>query len=199
MGYFDNIMREIILQVEKESEKSELNFENEKSLEQRELAHQDLEAAKFLSMASKNTDSSKKRIKKALNRKAKQIAMEATEHAQKAITFADDKSKKICNLEVHAKLEKTHNNSFMQREHEKVGINILEKEDINKLNSAIKKKNGEKSPYNAIRFNEQQIDDESVDKAIEVAQKAVNNLEEKIQESKNDKIQIGDIKFTIDI
>ena len=28
VGYFDNIMREIILQVEKESEKSELNFEN---------------------------------------------------------------------------------------------------------------------------------------------------------------------------
>lgn len=200
MGYFDNFRRPAIVQIiEEQSEKSELNFKNQKSVEQRELAHQDLEVAKVLSKKSKETDSSEKRIKKALNRKAKQTAMEATEHAQKAITFADDKNKKISDLKLHTNLEKTHNNQFMQREHKKVGINILEKEDIEKLNSAVKKKNGENSPYNAVRFNEQEIDDKYVDEAIEVAQKAIDNLEKKVQESQSIKFQIDDSEFTIDI
>ncbi|MCB2298892.1 hypothetical protein [Clostridium tagluense] len=199
MGYFDNLIRPAIVQVEEQNEKSELNFENEESIEQRELAHQDLEVAKALSKVSKNTDSNPKHIKKALNRKAKQIAMEATEHAQKSVTLADDKYKKINNLVVHMRLEKSHNNSFMQKEHEKAGINILEKEDVDKLNSAVKKKNGEKSPYNAVRFTNQEIDDKSVDEAIGVSEKAIDNLEKKVKQSKQTKIKIGDSEFIIDI
>ncbi|BCJ96331.1 hypothetical protein acsn021_39000 [Anaerocolumna cellulosilytica] len=113
--------------------------------------------------------------------------------------MADDKQKNIANAEIHSKLKKTHNNSFMQREQKKAGINILEKEDIDRLNSAVKKKNGEKSPYNAIRFTKQEIDDKSVDDSIEVAEKAINNLDKKVQESKSTEIQIGNIKVCIDI
>lgn len=199
MGYFDKLIIPAIVQEAEVREKSDLNFENEDTIEQRNLAHEDLKAAKALSNVSKSIDSNDKRTKKALNRKAKQTAMEATEHAQKSVIFADDKQKKIPNQNLHTKLEKTHNNSFMQREQEKAGINILEKQDVKKLNSAIKKKEGDKSPYNAVRFKEQDIDDKSVDAAIEVAEKAITNLEKMVQDNRKDIIQIGDIKLTVDI
>ncbi|BCJ96332.1 hypothetical protein acsn021_39010 [Anaerocolumna cellulosilytica] len=82
MSFNDYLTKPAFVQIEEES-KNELNFENENSVEQRELAYQDLKAAKALSNASKSTDSADNGTKKALNRKAKQTAMEATEHAQK--------------------------------------------------------------------------------------------------------------------
>ena len=111
-------------------------------------------------------DKENKGTKKALNRKAKQVAMEATEHAQKAVVYADEDCKKITNSGLHDKLTKTHNNEFLQREQEKVGINIVEKEDIIKLNSAVKKRKGEYSPYNAVRFSEQEIDEINILNAV---------------------------------
>lgn len=193
-----------IVQEQNESKESNLNFKNEKSVEQINLAKQDLKAAKVLAKVSKATDSKDTSTKKALNRKAKQTAMEAVEHAQKAVTLADDKHTAIKNDKVHKNLEKTHNNKFMQREQEKAGINILEKIDIEDLNSKVKKKDGEKSPYNAVRFSEQKIDDESVDKAIAVAQKAVDNVEKKAKESENssndqNKITVGGVTITYKI
>lgn len=199
MGYFDNLIMPAIVQEAEENEKSKLNFENEDSVEQRNLAHQDLTVAKTLSNVSKATDAKDKSTKKALNRKAKQTAMETVEHAQKSVVYADEKHKVISNDELHAKLEKTHNNSFLQKEQEKTGTNIVEKSDIEKLNSAVKKKKGEKSPYNAVRFTEQEIDDKSVSVAIEVAEKAVNNLEKKVEESKQEKIEIGNQGYYIDL
>lgn len=198
MSYFDNLLKPAIVQEADESEKSELNFENEDSVEQRNLAHQDLTAAKVLSSASKSTDKDDKSTKKALNRKAKQTTLEAVEHAQKSVTYADEKHTKI-NDKLHERLEKTHNNSFMQREQKKAGINIAEDDDIKKLSSAIKKKKGEKSPYNAVRFTEQEIDDKSVDDGISIAEKIISNLEKKVEESKKEVIQIGDSKIILDI
>ena len=55
------------------------------------------------------------------------------------------------------------------------------------MNSAVKKKRGEKSPYNAVRYTEQEIDD-----------KAVNNLDKKVEESKKETIKIGNQNFYID-
>lgn len=199
VSYYNVLFKPAIIQEVEQNQNCKLNFENEESQEQRELAHQDLKAAKVLSEASKNASSDEIHQKKALNRKAKQIAMEATEHAQKAITFADDQQQMITNSGLHEQLRKSHNNSFMQREHEKVGINILEKDDIDKLNAAVKKKNGEKSPYNAVRFTSQEIDDRSVDNAIEVAEKAIENLDKKVEESKKKINEIGDQKFVINI
>lgn len=200
MSYLNKlIIPGIVKQVEDQSEKNELNFENKDSIEHRELAYQDLESEKSLAKVSKETNKEQRRTKKALNRKVKQIAMEATEHAQKAVIFADDKNIKISNMDTRGKLKKTHNNNFMQREQEKAGINILQNEDIKKLNSAVRKKNGEKSPYNAIRFSDQEIDDKSVGEAIEIAQKAVDNLEVLVEESKKLKIKFGDIEISIDI
>ena len=77
-------------------------------------------------------------------------------------------------------------------------MNIVEKSDIDKLNSAVKKKRGEKSPYNAVRYTEQEIDDKTVNDAIEVAEKAVNNLDKKVEESKKETIKIGNQNFYID-
>ncbi len=199
MGYFDSLMNSSVIREIEVSERSELNFENEDSIEQYKLACEDLTAAKSMSFVSKSMDKKNKRIKKALNRKAKQVAMEATEHAQKAVVYADEDCKKITDSELHEKLTKTHNNKFLQREQEKVGINIVETEDIVKLNSAVKKKKGEHSPYNAVRFSEQEIDDKAVDDAIEVAEKAIDNLEKKREENKREEIQIGDMKVIIDI
>lgn len=199
MGYFDNLIRPAYVQYETQKEETNLNFENEASAEHRELAHQDLTAAKVLFKASKANATSDRRMKKALNRKAKQTAMESTEHSQKAIIFADDRHQNIKNPELHAKLEKTHNNSFMQREQEKAGINIVDKNDIQKLNSSIQRKNGEKSPYNGVRFYNQELDDDSVQEAIEVAEKAVNNLEEKVNQDKVQTVHIGNtvVNFTL--
>ena len=87
----------------------------------------------------------------------------------------------------------------MQREQKKAGINILDEDDIKKLNSAIKKKNGQKSPYNAVRFNVQDIDDKSVQDSIEVADKAVKNLEREVKRSKETSIQLGNINVSFDI
>ena len=196
MGYFDSLMNSPVI---REIEVSELNFENEDSIEQYKLACEDLTVAKSMSFVSKSMDKENKGTKKALNRKAKQVAMEATEHAQKAVVYADEDCKKITNSGLHDKLTKTHNNEFLQREQEKVGINIVEKEDIIKLNSAVKKRKGEYSPYNAVRFSEQEIDDKAVDDAIEVAEKAIDNLEKKREENKREEIQIGDMKVIIDI
>ncbi len=198
MGYFNSLIVPAIVEEAEENKKGKLNFENEDSAEQRSLAHQDLIAAKALSDVSKSMDTENKSTKKALNRKAKQTAMEAVEHAQKSVIYADEEHKVINNDDLHAKLEKTHNNSFLQKEQKKTGINIVEKSDIDKLNSAVKKKRGEKSPYNAVRYTEQEIDDKTVNDAIEVAEKAVNNLDQKVEESKKEKIKIGNQNFYFD-
>ncbi len=198
MGYFNNLIVPAIVQEAEENKKGKLNFENEDSAEQRSLARQDLIAAKALSDVSKSMDSENKSTKKALNRKAKQTAMEAVEHAQKSVIYADEEHKVINNDDLHAKLEKTRNNSFLQKEQKKTGINIVEKSDIDKVNSAVKKKRGEKSPYNAVRYTEQEIDDKAVNDAIEVAEKAVNNLDKKVEESKKETIKIGNQNFYID-
>lgn len=198
MGYFNSLIVPAIVEEAEENKKGKLNFENEDSAEQRSLAHQDLIAAKALSDVSKSMDTENKSTKKALNRKAKQTAMEAVEHAQKSVIYADEEHKVINNDDLHAKLEKTHNNSFLQKEQKKTGINIVEKSDIDKLNSAVKKKRGEKSPYNAVRYTEQEIDDKTVNDAIEVAEKAVNNLDQKVEESKKETIKIGNQNFYFD-
>lgn len=198
MGYFNNLLVPAIVQEAEENEKGKLNFENEDSAEQRSLARQDLIAAKALSDVSKSMDAENKSTKKALNRKAKQTAMEAVEHAQKSVIYADEEHKVINNDDLHTKLEKTHNNSFLQREQKKTGMHIVEKSDIEKLNSAVKKKRGEKSPYNAVRYTEQEIDDKTVNDAIAVAEKAVNNLDKKVEESKKETIKIGNQNFYID-
>lgn len=63
MGYFDRLITSNTVQ-ESVQEQQELNFENENSIEQRELAHQDLIAAKSLAESSKKSDD--KHIKKCL-------------------------------------------------------------------------------------------------------------------------------------
>lgn len=92
MGYFDRLITSNTVQ-ESVQEQQELNFENENSIEQRELAHQDLIAAESLAESSEKSDD--KHIKKSLNRKAKQSAIEATEHAQKSVIYADENHLKI--------------------------------------------------------------------------------------------------------
>lgn len=184
--------------IQEAEDQGELDFANEDSAEHRELAHQDLTAAKSLADAAKKAQKEDKRTKKALNRKAKQSAMEATEHAQKAVVLADNKHKKISNPEIYSRLHKTHNNSFLQRELAQVGEEIVNQEDIKKLNSSIKRKRGEKSPYNSVRFTDQDITDTSVDTAIEVAEKAIDNLEKKVKTSKRLKIKLNGTTYALD-
>lgn len=196
MRIFGESIPVILAQAEINEEKLELNFQNEDSIEQKELADQDLIAAKHLLADSEKSDDIK--IKKACDRKATQTAQEAVEKYQKSVIYADENHEKIVDDQMHKNLEKTHNTSFQQRETKKAGINILEKEDINMLNKGIKKKPEEKSPYNAIRFSKQDIPHENAKNAVAVAEKAKKNLEKKIEDQKHEKIYIGDLGITFD-
>lgn len=193
MGMIHTLIPTISVQSEIKEEKSELNFQNEDSIEQREIADQDLIAAKILLKKSENIDDEK--VKKACDKKATEDAMQAVEKYQKSVIYADENHEKITNDELHEKLEKTHNLSFQQRETKKAGINILEEEDIKVLNKRVEKKPGQKSPYNAIRFTRQNTQHQDAKNAVEVAEKAKNNLNKKMEEGKQ--IQVGGL--TVDI
>ena len=62
MGYFDSLMNSPVI---REIEVSELNFENEDSIEQYKLACEDLTVAKSMSFVSKSMDKENKGTKKA--------------------------------------------------------------------------------------------------------------------------------------
>ena len=184
----------IFSQAEVNEEKSELNFQNDDSIEQKELADQDLIVAEqLLTDAEENDDI---QIKKACDRKAIQTAQEAVEKYHKAVIHADEKHEKISNDELHERLEKTHNTKFQQRETKKAGINILEEKDIDMLNNGIVKKAEEKSPYNAIRFSKQEVTHENAKNAVAIAKKAKKNIEKKIEDQKSEKIYIGNLEIT---
>ena len=171
-----------------------LNFKNEDSVTQRKLAYEDLISAKTIAEASKNNDENKK----ALNRKAKQIAMEAVEHANKSVIYADDKNENFSS-NLHSKLEKTHNNKYLQREMAKQGINIIDSNDVDILNESIKNIIGKNSPYNSIRYNCQDISDISVSRSISVAEKSIRNLNRMIEENNKTIIEIDGLKVMVEI
>ena len=111
--------------------------------------------------------------------------METVEKAQKSVTYADEFGKMTQDQDLHKKLETTHNNSWVQREQKKAGI------DIKKLNSTIHKKPDQKSPYNSVRFERQNVADKNADIALAVAEKAINNLNELIERQNIQVIDIG--------
>lgn len=197
MEIFDGSVPAIFSQAEINEEKSELNFQNEKSIEQKELADLDLIAAEQLVVKSEESDDMQ--IKKACDRKAIQTAQEAVEKYQKSVVYADEKHEKITSDKLHKSLENTHNTKFQQRETKKAGINILETKDIGMLNNGIMKKQGEKSPYNAIRFSKQNIIHENAKNAVAIAEKAKKNLEKKIEDQKREKIYVGNLEITFDL
>lgn len=197
MEMFDTLIPAISVRSEINEEKSELNFENEDSIEQREIADQDLMTAEILLENAEKSDD--KKVKKACDKKATENAMEAVEKYQKSVIYADENHEKIKNDDLHQKLEETHNHSFQQRETERAGINILEENDIKVLNKGVKKKLGQKSPYNAVRFSRQNTTHKDAQNAVAVAEKAKNNLNKKIEEQKHEKIQIGDLTVDISI
>ena len=171
-----------------------LNFENENSIEQRELAAEELISARILRNKSQEmeiTCENDRKIIKAINRKVIQGCMETVEKAQKSVTYADEFGKMTQDQDLHKKLETTHNNSWVQREQKKAGINILEAIDIKKLNSTIHKKPDQKSPYNSVRFERQNVADKNADIALAVAEKAINNLNELIERQNIQVIDIG--------
>lgn len=192
MEIFGEYVPAFFSQAETNEEKSELNFQNEDSIEQKELADQDLIVAEKLVNDSEEIVDIQ--VKKACDRKAIQTAQEAVEKYQKSVVYADEKHEKITNDKLHGNLEKTHNTKFQQRETKKAGINILEAEDIDLLNNGIVKKAGEKSPYNAIRFSKQTVSHENAKNAVAVAKKAKKNLEKMIEEQKYEEIRVGNVK-----
>lgn len=191
MEIFGEYVPAFFSQAETNEEKSELNFQNEDSIEQKELADQELIVAEKL--VADSEESVDMQVKKACDRKAIQTAQEAVEKYQKSVVYADEKHEKITDNKLHGNLEKTHNTKFQQRETKKAGINILEAEDIDLLNNGIVKK-GEKSPYNAIRFSKQTVSHENAKNAVAVAKKAKKNLEKMIEDQKYEEIHIGNVK-----
>ena len=197
MEILDRSVPAIFSQTEINEEKSELNFQNEDSTEQKELADQDLIVAEQLVIDSEKSDDTQ--IKKACDRKAIQTAQEAVEKYQKSVVYADERHEMIANDKLHESLEKTHNTKFQQRETKKAGINILEAKDIDMLNNGITKKPKEKSPYNAIRFSKQKnITHENAKNAVAIAGKAKKNLEKKIENQKHEKIYMENLEITFD-
>lgn len=108
-----------IIYIQKEQrEKADLNFDNEASREQRELAAEDLKSAKELFALSKAAKFQRdKSTVKGFKRKAVQSVMESTEHSFKAVNCADEDKKVISHndLEQRKRLDKSHNLIFLQR------------------------------------------------------------------------------------
>jgi len=71
----------------------------------------------------------------------------------------------------------SHNLRFLQRKQEKVKITILDKEDAEKLIETVDNR-GTYSPYNDVRNRVQNTTEESVKRAIEIAEKACDNVRE---------------------
>lgn len=154
-----------------------LNFENEICIEYENLGDEDLTSAIVLRDAASNKDYDNK-SKKSINRKAVQNYLEAIEHYQKCVVFADENKELITDNDSRSQLEKTHNNGFLQRKTKEKGINILEFKDIQDLKNTVYKKPEENSEYNAIRYSEQNINIEQVNMVIAIAGKAKENLSE---------------------
>lgn len=179
-----------------EQEDKELNFENSDSIKHQNLAHEDLISAKVLANASKkDLFCSDRKVKKALCRKVKQVAMETVEHAQKAVVCADEKNKKIKDKQKHKILETTHNNFSLQRGLEQAGVSLISKQDVLELNSGVR---GRNSPYNAVRYYNQNISDKCVDNAIRVAEKAVAAMDDMVEKNKKDLMVINGLEYCIE-
>lgn len=182
-----------IYYIQEEQSETKLNFNNEKSVEEQELAEQDLKSAKALAELSRdfNYQSDEKAIK-GFRRKAVQCAMESTEHSFQAINSADEKKEVISSndSQKRQKLESTHNLSFLQREQAEAGISIISEQDAQLMTNIVNKRENDRSSYNAVRFKNQSLTDESVDKAIEIADKAYNSVKEMAEEQQGKIIKL---------
>ncbi len=159
----------------------QLDFDNERSKEMRQLATENLECAKRLFEIAENSDP---QYKKAIYRKTTQSAMESVEASQKSIVYADLNAKNIKDPsgELHEKLTKTHNLNFLQKETQKAGINILDSSDIKSLSNGITLIDGDKSRYNAIRYKSQDIKRQEASDSIKTAEKSIANYDRKVLE-----------------
>lgn len=177
-----------------ESEES-INYENEKAKELKELADEDVKAAEVLLECAEKTEDEKS--KKSIAKKSIQTSMEAIEKYQKVPIYADEKGSKIKKDKKRQELEKTHNNSFLQLETQRANLNVLDKKDIDELNSCVNKKKGEKSLYNAVRYQRQNVGTKEAKIALSKAKKAKNNTEKRIKDSKTEIITANGVNVRI--
>lgn len=180
---------------EKQSE-SRLNFNNRESVEHQTLAEGNLITAKAL---YDNMQMEKyKKHKKRIGQNALKNAMESTEHSFKAVSYADENKDVILpgKKKEREKYDHTHNLEYLQREQENAKIKILEKKDVEKLNKTVKNK-GADSPYNAVRYKLQGTTDKAVKDAIEVAEKAFNNMKELKKKQSTETMEVKGISVTI--
>lgn len=179
---------------EKQSE-SKLNFNNRESVEHQTLAEGNLITAKALydDMQMKKYKKHKKRI----GQNALKSAIESTEHSFKAVSCADENKNVILSgkEEEREKYDHTHNLEYLQREQENAKINILEKKDVEKLNKTVKNK-GADSPYNAVRYKLQGTTEKAVKDAIEVAEKAYDNVKKLKEKQSTETIELKGVSVT---
>lgn len=179
---------------EKQSE-SRLNFNNRESVEHQTLAEGNLITAKALydDMQMKKYKKHKKRI----GQNALKSAIESTEHSFKAVSCADENKNVILSgkEEEREKYDHTHNLEYLQREQENAKINILEKKDVEKLNKTVKNK-GADSPYNAVRYKLQGTTEKAVKDAIEVAEKAYDNVKKLKEKQSTETIELKGVSVT---
>ena len=179
---------------EKQSE-SKLNFNNRESVEHQTLAEGNLITAKALydDMQMKKYKKHKKRI----GQNALKSAIESTEHSFKAVSCADENKDVILSgkEEEREKYDHTHNLEYLQREQENAKINILEKKDVEKLNKTVKNK-GADSPYNAVRYKLQGTTEKAVKDAIEVAEKAYDNVKKLKETQSTETIELKGVSVT---
>lgn len=173
---------------------SRLNFDNEESVKEQILAEEDLNTAKVLREDVKKYEE----YKKAITRNAVKNAMESTEHSLKAVSYADEKKDIILpgDAETREKYDTTHNLKFLQREQKKAGIEIISKNDVKKITRAVKNR-GTHSPYNDVRYIPQNATEEAVQDAIEVAEKAFNNMKELKEKQSMETMEFDEVSVTI--
>lgn len=162
-------------------EKSLLNFDNDKSKKHKELADADLRAANRLLKDATEEESYYK--KHAYDTKAVQLSLQAVEKYHKCIVYADEKSNKIP-INLRKQLMFTHDIEFLQKETENADINILDKKDISALTQAIDC-DSIKNPYNAMRYDRQNLKHTDAETAVLIAKKAKKNLKRMIKQQLN--------------
>lgn len=145
-----------------------LDFSNQMANLKCELARSKLTSAKALYDICELSEDPE-----ALFQNIRECCILSTEHSQKAILYADAKHKFISKKKFK-QLRKSHDNNKLQKEQQNAGISILEPEDIAVLNNEIY--GTSEFYYNHIRYKKYNFDKESVRKALNVAEKAYNNL-----------------------
>lgn len=150
-----------------------LDFSDNTSDTHCKLAGRKLAVAKLMYKTCDKFENYEER--EALFQNIRECCMMSAEHSQKAILYADV-NHSLFSPQLCSHFRSSHDNGELQKEQQIAGVEVLESNDIAVLNDEISGTSKSKLCYSQIRYNTYDFNEESVWKAIGVAEKAYNNL-----------------------